>query len=383
MRILHLCLGNYFADNYSYQENMLPKYHAKQGHFVEVIASLFTFNAEGKGEYLTEACRYRDENGFDVVRLNYKRPLKWNRFFRHFEMLYEEIEKFVPDVIFSHNVSYGDTIVVKKYLNRNPKVLLFADNHADYINSARNWASRHILHPIIWRHYAKVIEPYMTKCFGVTPMRCRFLKEVYRIRPSIVEYLPLGVDDDSIPTNKEEVRNRIRNNLGVKEDDLLFFTGGKIGKMKNTHVLLEALSDLDNPRLHLVICGSLAADMEYLKEQIDACENYHYLGWCDGTQVIEYMVAADVACFPGTHSTLWEQSVGMGLPSIFKHWNEMDQVNINGNCVFVKGEDKEELKMAISRFLDQVYYQRMKFLSVTASKSYLYSEIANKAIGLS
>ncbi len=27
MKIVHMCLGCFYPDNYSYQENMLPKYH--------------------------------------------------------------------------------------------------------------------------------------------------------------------------------------------------------------------------------------------------------------------------------------------------------------------------------------------------------------------
>ena len=43
MKILHLMLACFYIDKYSYQENYLPKYHKKQGHDVEIIASLFTF----------------------------------------------------------------------------------------------------------------------------------------------------------------------------------------------------------------------------------------------------------------------------------------------------------------------------------------------------
>ena len=37
MKIVHLCLCSFFPDNYSYQENLLPKYHKRLGYDVEVI----------------------------------------------------------------------------------------------------------------------------------------------------------------------------------------------------------------------------------------------------------------------------------------------------------------------------------------------------------
>ena len=54
MRITHLCLGCFFPDGYSYQENMLPKYHKLMGADVTVIASLQTFNERGKIAYMKE-----------------------------------------------------------------------------------------------------------------------------------------------------------------------------------------------------------------------------------------------------------------------------------------------------------------------------------------
>lgn len=381
MRILHLCLGNFFIDNYSYQENMLPKYHVLQGHDVTMIASLFTFDEKGRGVYMPKPSKYKDKDGFDVIRLAYKTPVRWNRFFRHFEGLYESMEAVNPDIIFSHNVSYGDTTVVKAYLKKHPQVKLYADNHADYINSAKNWWSKHVLHPIIWRHYAKVIEPFMVKCYGVTPMRCRFLKEMYHLNTNVVEYLPLGVDDSLIPNNRKEVRFKVRKSLGINDDDFLIFTGGKIDRIKNTHVLIDSLERLNNPKLHLVLCGVLTSQMEYLKKTIDVNSRIHYLGWCNSEQVMNYMVAADLACFPGTHSTLWEQSIGVGLPAIFKRWPEMEHVNVNGNCVFVKGEDVEELTTVLGELTNKnEKYVKLQILSEEASKTLLYSEIAKRAI---
>ena len=381
MKILHLCLGNFFIDNYSYQENMLPKYHVKQGHEVMVVASLFTFDDSGKGAFLPNPSRYKDKNGFTVVRLAYKKPIKWNRFFRHFVGLKEVMEEFCPDVIFSHNVSYGDTTVVSRYVKNHPNVRLFADNHADYVNSAKNWWSKHILHPVVWRHYAQKMVPYMMKCYGVTPMRCRFLKEMYHIKPELVEYLPLGVDDELIPSDRTIVREKTRKELNCPEDGFLVFTGGKIDRLKNTHVILSALNRIECQNLHLVICGVLTPEMEYLKRVLDIDPRIHYLGWCNAEKVMNCMIASDLACFPGTHSTLWEQAVGVGLPSVFKRWPEMEHVNVNGNCVFVNGDREDELEGVLHVLLEnKEQYNHLKSLAAEASKTLLYSEIAKKAI---
>lgn len=378
MRILHICLSAFFIDNYSYQENLLPKYHVKQGHDVTVIASLFTFDKNGKGDYLEHPSQYEDKDGFTVIRLGYKKPTAFNKVFRHYIGLKEKLNIINPDIIFLHNASFGDTPIIRDYIIRHPTVKLFSDSHVDYINSARNWLSYHVLHSIIWRHYIKVLEPMYVKCYGVTPMRCRFLRDVYHINPKLIEYLPLGVDDELIPKDLVGIRLSVRKDLGLKNDDFLIFTGGKIDKLKNTHILLKAMDDIKDSRVHLVICGVLSTEMEYLKSYIDSNNHVHYLGWCNAEKVMNTMVASDIACFPGTHSTLWEQSVGVGLPSIFKRWPDMEHVDINGNCLFLKGDDSDEISEAINRM--RLNYDDYKKLANEASSNFRYSEIARRAI---
>ena len=378
MKIVHLCLSCFYIDNYSYQENMLPKYHVKMGHEVTVIASSFSFDEKGKGCYLTVPSVRMDNNGYKVIRLAYKKPLKVNRILRRYENFYDTLVAEKPDLIFAHGVNMGDNLLLIKYLKSNPHVKLYGDHHGDYINSATTFLSKNVLHKIIWRYYVKKLEPFLIKCFGVTPMRCRFLKEMYHLNPDIVEFLPMGVDDEAIPNNRLEVRKDIRNELGVPADAFLIITGGKIDMRKNTHVLLEAINRINNPNLHLVICGVLSPEMEYLKERFDS--NIHYLGWCNAERVMECMVAADLACFPGTHSTLWEQAVGVGLPAILKRWEEMTHMNVNDNCLFVDGENLEELQYTIKQMLSKDFYNKQKQKSIIAKTSFLYSDIAKKAI---
>lgn len=380
MKIVHLCLSNFFIDGYSYQENMLTKYHVKMGYEVTVIASSFSYNKEGKGCYLTVPSERMDENGYKVIRLAYKKPVKLNSKLRRYENFYNVLSNESPDIIFSHGVAMAEVNTLIKYLKRNPHVKLYGDHHGDYINSATNFLSKHVQHKILWRYYVKKLEPYLIKCYGVTPMRCRFLKEMYHLKPHNIEFLPMGVDDDAIPQNREEVRAKVRKELGVSNDEFLIVTGGKINKSKNTHILNEAIKRINNPHLHLIICGVLTPDMDYLKNEFTT--NVHYLGWCNAQRVMNCMIASDLACFPGTHSTLWEQAVGVGLPAVLKRWNEMTHMNINDNCIFVEGENIKELQAIIEKFLDREFYFSQKNKSDIASKSFLYSEISKKAIGL-
>ena len=380
MKIVHLCLGNFFMDGASYQENMLTKYHVKMGYEVTVIVGLLSYGPDGRGIILDGPKTYQDPNGMKIVRLAYAKPEKYARFFMKYAGLKEALTAEKPDIIFCHNLQFGDTGIVAKYLKTHPEVKFYADNHGDYVNSARNWPSRVFKHKLIWKHYVKKLEPYLIKVYGTTPMRCRFLKEMYNIKPLLVDFLPMGVDDEAIPQDRECVRKEIRDELGLKDDDILVMTGGKIEMRKNTHFLFEAFEKLNDPKLHLVVCGTFTPVMASLEEKMKGNINIHLLGWCNADRVMNVMVASDFVCFPGTHSTLWEQSVGVGLPAIFKHWDEIDHVNVNGNCLFVKGDDVGEIVEALKKMTDKETYRQYKRLAEKASSSFLYSDIAKKSI---
>ena len=72
MKIVHLCLGSFYPDNYSYQENLLPKFHKELGYDVEVIASTQSFDKYGKVCYLSTVGTYQNEYDIKVTRLPYK-----------------------------------------------------------------------------------------------------------------------------------------------------------------------------------------------------------------------------------------------------------------------------------------------------------------------
>lgn len=379
MKIVHTCLGCFFIDNYSYQENLLPKYHVKMGYDVTVIASLVSFDEKGNGCLLDSASEYEDPNGFHIVRLAYKWPVKLNKHLQHYVGLAEQLNKIEPDIIFMHGAGIGDSYIVASYLKKHPQVKLYSDSHADYFNSGRSWFSLKILNGTIRRYYGSRLSKYFIKRFGVTPWRCDFLINVYGADKDKVEYLPLGVDDEAIPTNRLEVRSAIRSELNIGDNDIVIFTGGKIDEKKNIHILLKTLQQLQMPNVHVIIAGVIMPKMEDVIRPL-ITSNVHYLGWCDAKRVMDCMVASDLACFPGTHSTLWEQSVGVGLPIIYKHWEKMDQVNVNGNAISIKGEDAEELQKALELMISNI--DSYKDRAGVASKGFLYSEIAKRAIGL-
>lgn len=385
MKILHICLANFFIDNYAYQENLLTKYHKKMGHEVTVIASLQTFNDKGEITYLKEDKTYYNEYGIKIKRLNYKGLIQSiSKKLRYYQDVYKNIVKENPDIIFIHGVQFSDIKYVIKYKKNNPDTKIYIDNHADFSNSATNWLSENILHKVIWRYYAKKIEPYTEKFYGVMPSRVDFLANIYKIPKEKIELLLMGADDDKINFEKKELINKnIRSKYNISLDDFLIITGGKIDfAKKQTIKLIKAIKQMDDSNIKLIIFGSIIDELkEEIMNLVDE-KQIIFIGWIDSDKVYDYFLASDLGVFPGRHSVLWEQAIATGLPCVFKEWKGTKHVDLGGNCKFLYEDKIEEMKNVLFNIINnRDVYRKMKITAEQKGiETFSYSRIAKKSI---
>ncbi len=384
MKIVHLCLGAFFPDGYSYQENMLPKFHKKLGYDVEVIASLVTFDKNGKATLIEHAQEYINEYGIPVKRLEYKKPNKLFKKIRRFDGLAEALNFAAPEILFIHNCQFVDMDVVVKYLKKHPDVKVYVDNHADFSNSATNWFSKKVLHGILWKHCARIIEPFAIKFYGVLPVRVDFLKNVYGLPPEKCELLVMGADDDAVEAaEKPEIKAEIRSKYGISQDDFLVITGGKIDAFKTqTLLLMEAVQKLDNPKVRLLVFGSVTPELKDKVAALADGKKVQYIGWVKSEDSYAYFAAADLVVFPGRHSVFWEQVAAQGIPMLCKKWDGTTHVDIGGNVKFLTEDSAEEIYENINLLVENVdVYSEMKEIARTKGRAaFLYQNISKKSI---
>lgn len=379
MKILHLMLASFYIDNYSYQENYLPKHHKAQGHEVEIVASLFTFDENGKGKWLPKPDRYVNEYGIPVTRLAFKRG-KAARLLRRYDGMRAELERIAPDVIFIHGVQAADVTEVIRYCKRHPATRVYGDNHSDLVNSAKSWVSKNILHRVIWRYYTRRLEPYVQKFYGVLPARVDFLVDLYGLPKNKVELLVMGADDDCVAAALEpSVRAEKRAAYGLTDADFAVVTGGKIDRNKpQVLTLMKAVNELDDPQVKLLVFGSIHPA---LKEEFEAqlSDRVQYVGWKQSADIYREFAAADVIAFPGLHSVLWEQAVAMGKPCLFRKLAGFDHIDLSGNCLYFT----EDTPAAYGEVVRQAKTQQsaLKHIALEKGKeAFSYHHIAKKAL---
>lgn len=386
MKILHCCLASFYIDNYGYQENVMTRVHKKQGHDVYILASTETIDAN-KGLTYVQPSNYINEDGIPVYRVPYVSflPHRISRKLRIYSGVEEIINKVAPDVIFMHDGQTSAVYAIRNYVKSHSNVMLYIDSHTDFVNSAKSWISRNILHRLFYKKYVKDIAPYVRKFYGTLPARVEFYRDFYGTPADKTEYLPMGVDDISIDFSKKtEVRTHIREKFGIDKNDFVIVSGGKLEPGKNIISLITAFKQIDRKDIKLLLFGSVMDNIKAdFYSAIDKDDRIIYAGWIQAQKTYEMFFAADLACFPGTHSTLWEESVGYGLPAIFKYWKGITHIDLGGNCMLITEEATDDVIMKFLNKIigDEQLYKNMKSCAETKGfKEFSYSNISKYAI---
>lgn len=382
MRILHVCLAAFYIDNYSYQENLLPKYHKVNGHQVEIIASLQTFDKNGEAAYFGNESRYKNENGIWVNRINYINNWSIIKKLRIYKNYFSIIEQFKPDIIFLHGCQFSTVKPIIKYKMKNPNVKIFVDNHADFSNSATNWLSLEILHKKIWKRKAQLINQYTEKFYGVLPSRVDFLTDIYNIPKRKVELLLMGGDDELI----EEVKNKTiriypQTSVPVDTDKFVIVTIGKIDEAKlEVLQLMEVIKSIEE-NIILIVYGSVSIN---LKERFNKnVDNFSvvYGGWLNNRDAYQAIYNSNLVIFPGRHSVYWEITAAIGKPMIVKYWKGTTHIKDKDNVLFLEDTSNKNIQKALLKvYNNQDMYIDMLKNAAEFAHHFKYSEIAKKSI---
>ena len=381
MKIVHIVPSAPYNDYWGYQDNLLPKYHREMGHEVTVITTN-TMHQDGR-IVETECANYVLNDGVRVIRLA-KRMYKLGALTGLNSRLdvYDWLIKLRPDFIFFHGLVSSTVYDVIKYKKKiNPGCVVVQDNHLDY-NIGRGFSSaKDKLARAFYRRINRKANPYVERVYGVTPWRKQYAEDYFKISPNKTDVLIMGADDEKIDfAHREEIRGAMREKYGIKEEEFLVVTGGKIDLKKNIHLLMQACSELD--KVKLLVFGLVNDDVKEIFESILAHgKNIIYVGWLDSDRVYDYFFAADLVAFPGQHSVLWEQACACKVPCLFERWDGMDHVNNGGNSGFIHDISTAALKKKITELRFTEEYEKMRSVALSENTDvYLYSKIAEKSL---
>lgn len=378
MRILHIAPLAPYNVGWGYQENLLPKYQKKLGYEVSLIVSPFENTENGKVDV--------GENDFvlpDGIKVYRRRRLFGNgivgkaiSFTNIKDILYE----FKPDLVMVHSLLTLSIFQVIKYKKtENNNLVIIQDNHLDE-NIGKKKTK--LFTDIVYKYWAIInsfASKYVDRYYGVTPWRRDFIINRFGIKKEKTDVLIMGADMENIDfLQKNQVRDKVLNELSIDKNKFVICTGGKIEQNKCTHLLMEAVSTLNN--VELIVFGTVADDYKkIIDEHLNG--NVHMVGWKNSDEINEIYLSSDLAFFPGQHSVLWEQACACKLPCVFSYWDGMSHLDVGGNSKFISEVSVEEIRKCIETLFFTDEYKRM--LEVAESKLtdvFSYEEIAKKSV---
>lgn len=343
MKIVMLC--DFYNESLEYQENLLVKYYRKHGHAVTVIASTFdsVFDYYNDRHDKRLPSRTYFDHGAKIIKLRYRYNIL-NRL-RAYTRIDRILEEEAPDLIYVHDIMLNFPECVA-YVKRHPHCRMIMDYHADYSNSGRNALSLKVLHGIARKWFLDRARPHLSRIFPIVPAGVRFLHEIYKVPHHEMEVLPLGADIDLVREIAERGEGRrLRASMGIGEDAIVIFTGGKLAPPKRTELLLEAVAMLPHLPLHVVVAGEAsdvdAAYKQSLLETARGRPNIHFVGWLGREDIYRHLDMADLAVFPASQSILWQQAIAAGLPLIVGDIGHQDisYLNLERNIVILQRDE--------------------------------------------
>jgi len=322
MNILHICITGHFTEGMTYQENMLADQHILDGHQVTIITDSYKYK-DGKLFY----CNDEDivtNSGIRIIRRRYHKY--FNSFFSdkiaRIDGLYNIIARIKPDIIMYHSVFGQAMVPTAEYLKKHPDVSFYIDCHESFNNSGRNFISRNIEYRIIQKHYFDKLRPYVKRVFAIAYDCYDFLNRMYGIPNSMIEDFPLGGTIISL-NEKKNRRDKVRKDLNIGEDDIVFMHSGKLVPEKRTKELLNVFSMNKYKNIKIIIVGSIPeAQKNDLLELISKDDRVCYVGWKNGDDLLSYLCASDIYIQPGTESATLQNALCAGCAVAVYPYND-------------------------------------------------------------
>lgn len=314
MKIVHICLCDPYAENWSYHRNILSEQNAGDGHDTYIITTEYAMNINGK-RGTKETPEYRNQFGVNVIRLEdkYKLPKSINSKINTVKGIKEKLNSIQPDIIMVHNQQTLNMLDIVDYKKKNPNVILLADSHASFANSCRNFLSRWIVQGIVFRKVIQRSFKYIDGMYYIGEEELRFFRTVYGIKQDKNSILPLPARFIS-EAEKEKNRIEVRAELKMLDEELLFIHSGKLSAEKRTADILLTLKKFGNQKFKLLIIGSIPDEQKNLENLIKRDPRFIYLGWKTSRELMRYISASDLYIMPGSVSVTMNNSLAVGTP---------------------------------------------------------------------
>ena len=196
-----------------------------------------------------------------------------------------------------------------------------------------------------------------------------------KMRARRIEYVP-GVGIDVAKFRDAEVdRDEKRRELGIPEDALLLVSVGELNENKNHQIVIRAMAELKDPKIHYAIAGRGDSKDMLLKlaEELGVGAQFHLLGY--RRDIAQLYKSADICVFPSIREGLpvaLMEAMACGLPLVSSdNRGSKDCASHRDNGLLCRADSVEEFAAAI-RMLKYDTSQRNRMGSKNRERAEVY-----------
>jgi glycosyltransferase involved in cell wall biosynthesis len=365
MRIV--IINETFSPKMGYLGSMLPKYLAREGTDVHVLATdLPAYHGLGEfrnalPEFLTSQAIPGDSvhliDGYTVHVQRHGRAL--GHVFMH--GMYHKLRELKPDVVYSV-LAIGWLPLQAALLKNLLHFQFFTGSHTSALSFPLAWSNRLELRKrmrafcLRWLP-GRFVSLYSERCYCPTADCGEVARRFFGVQRSKIEIVHLGIDPEFFFPLKTDVdrtkRLELRRTLGFGDQDVVCIYTGKMTEMKNPLLLAEAIRKLRSEGR--AFCGLFVGDGAQ-RAAVANCEGCVVLDFMDFKDLGQYYRAADVAVWPTNESTSMLDAAACGLPLVVS--DRIYQDHVTGNGLAYRMNDLTDLCNAL-RALDDPVKRRL------------------------
>ncbi len=185
----------------------------------------------------------------------------------------------------------------------------------------------------------------LDRVVAATEHERRLLRQIYRVPPSTVAVIPLGVDLDQFSPIDAGARAAVRRRLEMPEDERVILAIGRIEPLKGLDVLIQSLSAMsDRERVGLYIIGGDERArpeldrLEAIARAFGVEEHVHFLGARPHEDLPDYYRAADVVAVPSFYESFGRvagEAMASGVPVVASRVGGLASTVVDGRTGYL------------------------------------------------
>jgi len=202
--------------------------------------------------------------------------------------LIHRVENYQPDAILVFGWAYHSHLKILRHFKG--KLPVYFRGDSTLIDERAG------LKQLIRSIYLKWVYRHIDAAFYTGVNNKAYFKK-YGVKDSALHFAPHAIDNKRFTVNRSNEVVELRDQLGIKNNDILVLFAGKLEIKKSPLLLLNAFKRVGANHIHLLFAGN--GNLErLLKQQAKETPNVHFIDFQNQTKMPVVYQSADIFCLP-------------------------------------------------------------------------------------